>query len=137
MPNDVSPLTESSPAWIRLVTRVDTVEHKIDNATQVSRRTEKAVLGGYDDSGTVWRKGIREQVESIDAKVDSVKDDVKAVKVDVAGANAKADAFKALGWWAIGGVWALVLGVALEFVNSYFGFWGAAHAANKIITGGH
>lgn len=123
-----APLTENSRAWVELKVRLASVESKILDSTVVALQTKNAIVGSYDDSGAIWHVGIREKVEMIDRKVDAVD-----VKVDEA--NAKADTFKALGYWAIGGIWLLVSGLALEFANNFFGWWGASHAAVTIMRG--
>lgn len=123
-----TPLTEGSRAFVKLEARVGVVESKLGEAFSVALQTKNAVVGSYDDSGTAWHPGIRERVETIDIKVDKV--DTK-----VNDANAKADTFKALGYWAIGGIWLLVSGLALEFMNNFFGWWGASHAAVSIMKG--
>lgn len=126
---DAHMLSEDSPAWIELKQRVKEAEAKLDGVASTTKRTELAIVGTFDDSGTVWKPGIREKVESVDTKVDGLS-------VQVTQANKKAD--RVVGWAvaAVLGIWTLVAGVILAFANNYFGWWTTIHAA-KAITGGH
>lgn len=124
---DANPLTEQSPAWVEMALRMKNVEGQLNDVARASKRTATALTGDWDESGTTWVPGVREQVQKVAAQVTSV--DIK-----VAEANMKADKFLSRATWAVSGLWLIVGGVIIELANSYFGWFGAAHAA---INGGH
>lgn len=119
---DSAPLTETSQAWTEMKERMKNVEHKVEETSFVALQTKNAVVGSYDDSGTVWRPGIREGIEAVGRLISKQSEDT--------------DKVKQIGRWAVGVLTAIFVTVAIDLANSYLGLWGAAHAAIKI-TGGH
>lgn len=115
-----------SPLWIELLARVNTLSDVLKNSAGTINRTERALMGGWDESGTKWIEGLRDKVQHVDEKVDV--------------ANLKADSFVGLARWAVGVLTAIFVGLMTELANGYFGWWGAAHTAaltSKVLTGGH
>lgn len=108
--------------FIGLTARVAVLEQATTNVKHDLLQTKNALLGSYDDSGTQWKPGLREKVDKLDEKVTHVEE--------------RAITMQRIALWAVSGIWTLVVGVVLEFANSYFGWFGAAHAAVKI-SGGH
>lgn len=121
---DSNPITEQSPAWVEMALRMKNVEGQLELVARSAKRTATALTGDWDESGTTWSPGVREQVQKVAAQV-------TGVAADVAEANAKADKFLSRVNWALGGLWLIVAGVLVELANSYFGWFGAAHAALK------
>lgn len=120
---EVSKLIEASPVFIGLAARVTVLEHASANVQHDLTQTKNSLLGSYDDSGTKWTPGIREKVEKLNEQVQHVEE--------------RAMTMQRIAMWAVGGIWTLVLGIMVEFANSYFGWFGAAKAALQIHTGGH
>jgi hypothetical protein len=55
-----------------------------------------------------WQAGLRDKIEEQGRDIAQLKRPLTA---------------------AVAGVWTIALGIIIEIVNSYFGLWGAAHAA--------
>ena len=72
-------------------TEVRTVKEILANAARTIRNTERALMGGLDDSGTQWVEGIREKVTHVDEKVDGLKrqsaEDLADVKTEISDAR--------------------------------------------------
>lgn len=110
---------EDGPLWIEWTARVVSVEKAVIGSTATINRTERALMGGWDESGTQWIEGIRDKVGHLEEKTDS---------------------FVGLARWGIGVVTAIFIGLVIDMTNNYFGWWGSAHATavtTKILTGGH
>ena len=113
---------EDGPLWVELDMRVDSLEKGLKDVTATMKQQTNALIGSWDESGTVWRKGMRENLDSLDVKLDENNEATKALKT-------------AAIWLAGFGATAFV-SVFIELLNSYFGWFGAAHAAH-LLTGGH
>lgn len=103
-----TPLTEQSPAWVELKLEVRELKAGLIEASKTAKRTESALLGTYDESGTTWKKGVREQVYGLTT----------------------------IAKWIGAIATAIFIAASADFLNSYFGLWGASHAA-RILSGGH
>jgi len=92
---------------------MESVEKKVDATSIAATQTKNAIVGTYDESGTVWKPGIRDNIQLLDHKVDT--------------ANEKADKFLGRVNWGVGVLTAIFVGLCIELGNSYFGWWGSAH----------
>ena len=114
------------PAWLALVARVAYVEKVLDTSALTINRTERALMGGWDESGTRWIDGLRDSVQHVDAKMDAFKvqseEDLTTLRAEMKAARRTFNGI-------LSGVWLLAVAAVSELLNSYFGWFGAAHAA--------
>jgi hypothetical protein len=125
------PIYEDSPKWIEMSSRVATLTEILANAAKTIRNTERALMGGLDDSGTAWIEGIREKVQRVDDKVDALKvqnsEDLESVKKDVHAALDEVRATKRTFYTMVATTGTAAVTLVVELLNSYFGWFGSAH----------
>ena len=119
------------PLWSDIVARLRAVEASLTLAVPTMNRTERALMGGWDETGTKWLEGVRDQVKRVDEKMDAFKkqsaEDLAAVKIEL-------HSVKRTFSGVLAGVWAVALIALAELLNGFFGWYGSAHA---ILSRGH
>jgi hypothetical protein len=104
---------KDSALWIEYCAKVNQLEKILATSAATINRTERALMGGWDETGTQWVEGLRDKLQHVDEKVEA--------------ANRQANKFLALGQWAVGVLSAIFIGLVVDLSNSYFGWFGAAH----------
>lgn len=117
IPADI--IQEHGPRWQSLVGEVTTLKQILGSAVATSQATERALMGGWNSDKTAWVPGVRDDVRELRNEVIEFKTDLRSTK--------------RLFWAVASGVWAVALIGATEFLNSVFGWFGAAHAAAQLV----